>query len=647
MPADWFETRGLDASPYLFLKSVMLLPLLLQITLHHILESRAILIPFHFARYPTPNSTETTPSCSISPIPIPDPADRHRAFRILYDHTFPTAQVTSQNYPIRFKPLFRAEWRFEERMIRALLRQTPFGSSSHGGGGGVDVFWIPSAVWDLFVIYAHALNPKRHMDATHVNSSPIDGDGANDPDIGNEHVIPYYEEFLAWLALRVECRVIRGWYAMSMSEEEAVQSYVEVMIQLIEAYLSLPTNEREPPGAMLLDIELTGLKACRGWRRSISEERGSWCQSVLVSGTLTELESLHTNSIVLYRSTGGFQPDSSHLFGRVPSRTRLPPFEFNLLDFPGDRRHCGITSLSFSYSLLSGFLFDSDPETGACTFTYSFIHAYRPYTYALLVPRQWLYEEGYRMVYVPSSSLWRGVMQVGEGFHPRTRWMERGDEEMGESVVVTVHTDWEGVESEDDVRTKAHLGDFLPSQRHNHHRDGHDDDLSEEQYEQAYNHYVDIFTQLLQHGGRLLQFEDTTMSETRVEVRDGMSEVWANLMDDQAKYAQLYGMMGSRRWMDLMDRSWFLKHEGLISLSSTLSRDGRDGKVRVRCWSVGGVVFCPDPVEDALIAYMIKMQSDGKMKRIVEVDIIPNDYLMDETHWIGDQLPPHYYYVLE
>ncbi|HUX79342.1 MAG TPA: hypothetical protein VMW10_06330 [Alphaproteobacteria bacterium] len=133
-----------------------------------------------------------------------------------------------------------------------------------------------------------------------------------------------------------------------------------------------------------------------------------------------EQESIQKNRGLIVRGTRGwalpFNQDQYYIdLESIPSKTERP-----FLD--------AVTAISYGYSFLSGYLFDSfNMERSACPYIFMKHRAWynNPDSvsrvgYALELNKQWFYEYGVRLFYFPRVNDWEGIFNQGEHFHPRS-----------------------------------------------------------------------------------------------------------------------------------------------------------------------------------------------------------------------------------
>jgi hypothetical protein len=317
----------------------------------------ATLIPYRQCQ------TNAADDICIEPI---ENSEKEQVFQVVHQYAWPSAPVQKETWA-DYKPLWRREPRYEERFIRSKLKQID---------GNLDVFWVPSPVWDLFVVQGAKLREYYSPDSV---------------------VPPFYNEFFRWLTTSVPSEVKMAWLRGS---DLSTVNYVPLLRPHLNKYTSFLKSlknlqeDRDIIGALWTTrTEIEALDSCENYP-------GDVCRSILLAAIEVETEALKTNSVVLFRATNGKTPE--------------------LLDFPFDIGSRVIRAFSFSYSVLAGFVNDSNPELGACTLAYG---SHMRHVYAVLLDRKWLYTRGYKLVHLPTASQYRGAIYKGEFFHPRTRRM--------------------------------------------------------------------------------------------------------------------------------------------------------------------------------------------------------------------------------
>jgi hypothetical protein len=148
----------------------------------------------------------------------------------------------------------------------------------------------------------------------------------------------------------------------------------------------------------------------------------------LLNSIRLEVEAKSSNKVVLYRATSGSQTQTG--------------FQLENPVFQG-----GIHPLSFSYSLLSGFLFDTLKHgTSGCSYTIYAKKRDSMFLYALVLDQRTILAEEKISLWLPGTSLTEGVFSSGEEFHPRTRGIYRaaqGEKEflssLGDAIELRKH----------------------------------------------------------------------------------------------------------------------------------------------------------------------------------------------------------------
>ena len=300
---------------------------------------------------------------------------------MLNQYAWPSAPVQKETWE-DYEQLWKREPRYEERFIRSKLNQID---------NNLDVFWVPSPVWDLYVV------------------QEADRDGYYSQ---TDVVPPFYQGFFKWLTTSVPSEVKITWiHGRSVDPVNYVRLLVPHLTRYAEGIKFLLSRRQDRNlnyALMVARTEISALESC-------ANNPGDVCRSLLLAAIRVETEALKTNSVVLFRATNGFNPETKDLFPEDEAYRK-----FNLLDYPRGIKRYWIHSLSFSYSVMAGFIIDGNPLTGACTFAYGTL---MPHVYAVLLERQWLYTSGYKLVYLPAVSQYLGAVYFGDYFHPRTRSM--------------------------------------------------------------------------------------------------------------------------------------------------------------------------------------------------------------------------------
>lgn len=262
-----------------------------------------------------------------------------------------------------------------------------------------DILWVPSVVWDLFVLLNHE---DKGKDFSQYNS-----------------VVPlYYAEFMAWMLQYHENFLKFSGRKDSSIERDDTNLYARTIHDILKKFFkewklrhSKIPKHRNSLHLLAREIELV---------RICVHKPKIPCRSLLVSSIKVELEARLTNRVPLFRFSKGVSFRWPYPAKDKRFSNQINWRNFDLIDFPGEKNIESIRQLSYSYSILAGIIRDSHPMTGACVYSFSMSCPYVQYTYAILLDKRWLYNRGTAFFYLPAVSLHNSVLGAGETFHPRT-----------------------------------------------------------------------------------------------------------------------------------------------------------------------------------------------------------------------------------
>ena len=133
-----------------------------------------------------------------------------------------------------------------------------------------------------------------------------------------------------------------------------------------------------------------------------------------------------------------------------------------MIDFPGGNYRKDSRPISFSYSMLAGYIHDGFAHLSACTYIYSMSKVDKGYTYAILLDKTWLRSQGPKYFYLPAISPWNGVFSSGEGFHPRILSFPHPRKSSGN--VRGTYTNWHKILNPTDRLPTASFQDFATTE---------------------------------------------------------------------------------------------------------------------------------------------------------------------------------------
>lgn len=276
----------------------------------------------------------------------------------------------------------------------------------------LDIIWLPSCIWDLYIIFNYRPSLLEY-DYHFIGPNP-------------QISKPYkYENFMRWLIGKHAGLLKKTHYTQGFSPNEF--EYLEILNDILSPLSIYPKKAQvfmQGHKKNALAREQFALHTC-------SPEQ---CKSLLISSIRVELESRETNKVPIFRYTRGINVNDKEVYvsddRNDPSRrswiSRLfipkrRDFYYEIFDFPGLPSRLQVKSLSFSYSLLAGFIRDGGELCGACTFIYAQVgRSKTSFVYSLLLDRKWFYSDGHKYFYWPAVSLYHSPLLHGENFHPRT-----------------------------------------------------------------------------------------------------------------------------------------------------------------------------------------------------------------------------------
>jgi hypothetical protein len=211
-----------------------------------------------------------------------------------------------------------------------------------------------------------------------------------------------------------------GALGLKPSTVYSVENYERKLQELLEKH--------RPLRALLPDFQLTKHFEKEHLRFLFNPFRSREDWSYLLNSIRLEVEAKSSNKVVLYRATTGSQTQTG--------------FQLENPVFQG-----GIHPLSFSYSLLSGFLFDTLKHgTSGCSYSIYAKKRDSMFLYALVLDQRTVLAEKEISLWLPGTSLTEGAFSSGEEFHPRTRGIYRagrGDKEflssLGDAIELRKH----------------------------------------------------------------------------------------------------------------------------------------------------------------------------------------------------------------
>lgn len=346
------------------------------------------------------------------PGPVHDVILKERAFEIIHHYAWPSAiydQTTAD-----FQELITRKEFAEEFFIYKKLNLLD---------GNLDVLWLPSTVYDLYVSGHY---PLRDLDFNQVDS------------YHNE----IFDRFLSWFFKQdISHDIFIQTHRNSKATASSIRGidYTDLMLRAFDSFFAedwrhhvAKLNEHFHKNSILTK-EKRALQKCFVHGKN-------FCASMLVTATDVELVSRLTNKFPLFRFTLGVSFQIQDSFSELQNMDNNgfnlamevfsaggPTKVLDMVDFPGLKSREGVLSLSFSYTIMSGIVRDAHPTCGACTYIlcqsshYRCIHNFpRGYTYALLLDREWVYTQASKYFHLPSISYHNSPFGKGETFHPRS-----------------------------------------------------------------------------------------------------------------------------------------------------------------------------------------------------------------------------------
>ncbi|MEO5969612.1 MAG: hypothetical protein ABIQ95_06765 [Bdellovibrionia bacterium] len=299
------------------------------------------------------------------------------------------------------------------------------------------VIWVPTTLWDLFVIRNYALSKTFWAENTPIRTTFHFSLFDNKKNILEARI---FHDFVSYIQ-----KLKKGKLAILVHKPKALRQIVLSILADIENADNQDAlgNETKDQVEVFKSIFRQEAYAIRTGRPSF-----------LLTTIKIELEAYQTNSVLLWRSTNGLvycldpeetAPILQSRLSKIKSLksflTRFWPDRFKtgvsqvkkeILDFPmwcdGPAKENALLrnpqlahlGFSFSFSPLAGFLLDGIfSKCSACTFVYSIRDKYK-YTYFLMLDKKWLTTEGKKFFFIPNVSSTDGIFSRGENFHPRT-----------------------------------------------------------------------------------------------------------------------------------------------------------------------------------------------------------------------------------
>lgn len=277
--------------------------------------------------------------------------------------------------------------------------------------GKVQVFEVPTFLWELYAInkiltdceFGTAFFAKREENQTQCNNETYFH--------LNKGLIQYLEKYDGRFWDNGK-EIILGLLdpIEKVSKEDNSD---KTFLSYIDIFQSNQCNERQDSSSLNFFDWVAPLVS----ERTCLKENGA---STFLRMWDVEKEAIQKNRGLIVRGTKGwalpFNQDQYYIdLESIPSQTERP-----LLD--------AVTAISYGYSFLSGYLFDSfNMERSACPYIFMKHRAWynNPDSvsrigYALELNKQWFYEKGIRSFYFPRVNDWESVLLRGEHFHPRS-----------------------------------------------------------------------------------------------------------------------------------------------------------------------------------------------------------------------------------